>query len=700
MFNQEKTMITNTTAFAQPPASARTNALHVPLPLHALATALDLYLAKNHSTLQWHWQVAPHHPRATPWEQRLESERQALYTALFGTYDMENAKFLNWRRVSHGGQDWLLCAAMHRPGAISACNAPPTNLSDAACAAWVELQCLWLIVLSKTTASSWSDAFGPGASWFVGLRGNENWASAFKVQTHVVEHQRNATILSVTLTEQAFRQPSTNVLPSNPAARVGLGRGLLAWSNLYLGRKVPLTLRRPIFRPTTKDFWTIKWSYYNSISDALEAALKKAGIAAQVDVFIANHCWTAPKITPENLPAAPTIEVVNLAGIAQGWSTASVKEAIDRANDKAPLPGAAIALQWSVSVPQAHTSVLPTLVVQPSSLAEGETRCCWYIDANGSRQWVSTKEELVLPRMDGCAVDPYSGYKFSIGHGPLAVSPIQAIASSNAHAFAWAKTLRELLIQPWWLSNAPMLFPECLLPPQTFTVWHQTLDKDGRIGLVVLTFEWDAQTLQLKNSTRKRFANKQTFQQHYPLKPLRNGWWLEDEKNNRLEIATEPQHGFVLRGNKHLDTSSLRATIAKTRGPRKAKPGKVQKTVCDEVLSRSAKDQLLPYYTSPWPGVAPHTHKDTVYLQEQGQRLRIFVPPYGPLEALDGFRQFRVVRLWEETKGAYAPWSLSNKTPDLLYWYLRTLTWDLLQVKENSQMCLLEKMARECQIDM
>ena len=681
-------MMIDTSTLAHRPVEARTNTLRVPMPLRALASTLASFLTKNHPLLKWHWQPAPNHARKTPWEERLETEREELYTALFGDYDADNAKFLNWRRVEHAGQDWLLCSAMLKTNSTT-CNPPPKNLSDAACCAWVELQCLWLVVLSKPSISAWTDAFGPGASWYVGLRPNDGWASAFKVQTHVVAHSGKETVLSVTLKERAFRESAANAEPSSK-----VGSGLLAWSNLYLGHKVPLHFRRPIFDAKTKAFWDTKWSYYNSVSDALQTALLKVGLAPTPDTFTASHCWVGQKITPSDLPIAATISVANLSKAPSPTGNAVIEAAIRKA-----IPTQAPVLQWTSGVPTSHASTMPTLVVQPAALIEGEHRCCWFIDAKGNRQWVPSKEALLIPKSQGLTVDPYSGYKLSIGTGPIPTTPIQGIAATRTNKSVWGKTLRELLMQPWWLSSAPMAFPDCTLPQETFAVWHQTIDNKGIIGLVVLHLEWSGKELVLNRVVRQRLVSKATFQQQYPGKPVRNGWWMEDAQNNRLEISTETPHGFILRGNVHANTASLRASIAPTRGPRKAKEGKIQKLVSDEVLSRGVEAQLLPYYTSPWLDKVPYSHKSTVYLQEKDTELRAFVPPYVPLNKLDGFRQFRIVRFWDHAKGAYVPWTLSSGGPSLLHWYLRTLTHDLLQLKENSQMCMLEKMAQECQID-
>lgn len=681
-------MLIDTSTLAHQPVSARTNTLRVSMPLRTLASTLATLLNNTKPLLKWHWQQAPSHARGTPWEERLEKEREDLYTALFGDYDPVNAKFLNWRRVVHAGQDWLLCSVMLKTNS-TAFISPPKHLSDAACCAWVELQCLWLLVLSQPSASAWSDAFGPGASWYVGLRPNDGWASAFKVQTHVIAHSSTETVLSVTLTEKAFREPAAT---ANPSARVGAG--LLAWSNLYLGHKVPLRLRRPIFDAKTKEFWNIKWSYYNSLSDALQACLIKAGLVPTVDTFTASHCWIGPKLAVSDLPIASTINVANLSDSPSPVSNATLEAAIRKAiSTQAPI------LQWTTGLPKAHASSLPTLVVQPAALIEGEHYCCWFTDAAGNRQWVPSKEDLLLPKSQGLIVDPYSDYKLSVGSGPLPAAPIQGIAATRTNESVWEKTLRELLMQPWWLSNAPMVFPECTLPPEVFTVWHQQIDKKGTVGLVVLHLEWTGKELLLASVLRQHLPSKTTFQQQYPGKPVHNGWWMEDAHHNRLEVATETPHGFILRGNIHANTASLRAAIAPTRGPRKAEEGKTQKLVSDEVLSRGVQAQLLPYYTSPWLDKAPYKHKNTVYLQEKGIELRAFVPPYSSLNTLDGFRQFRVVRFWNHAKGAYVPWALSSGVPSLLHWYLRTLTHDLLQIKENSQMCMLEKMAQECQID-
>lgn len=677
-------MMIDVSTLAHHPVAARTNTLRVLVPLRTLASALTTFLTKHHPRLKWHWQPAPCHARVTPWEERLEKEREELYTALFGDYDPNNAKFLNWRRVEHAGQDWLLCSAMLKTDS-TACSPPPKNLSDAACSAWVELQCLWLVILSKPTASAWSDAFGPGASWYIGLRPNEGWASAFKVQTHVVAHSNTDTILSVTLTEQAFRESSAN---ADPATKVGAG--LLAWSNLYLGHKVPLRLRRRIFDARTSEFWNIKWSYYNSVSDALQGSLVKVGFVPTVDTFSATHCWVGAKVAPRDLPVSATLNVANISDCNNAVIEAAIRKATPL---QTPL------LQWTTTVPKTHASFLPTLVVQPAAVIDGEHRCCWFTDAQGNRQWVPSKEDLLHPKSQGLSVDPYSDYKLAIGSGALPMAPIQGIAATRTNESVWEKSMRELLMQPWWLSKVPMEFPDCTLPPETFAVWHETIDKKGTVGLVVLHMEWNGKELVLDRVVRQRLANKTTFQQQYPGQPIRNGWWLQDAQNNRLEVSTETPNGFILRGNTHANTASLRASIAPTRGPRKAKEGKTQKLVSDEVLSRGVEAQLLPYYTSPWLDKMPYTHKDTVYLQAKGTELRAFVPPYAPLSKLDGFRQFRIVRFWDHTKGAYVPWTLASNVPSLLHWYLRTLTYDLLQIKENSQMCMLEKMAQECQID-
>ncbi len=473
-------MLIDTSTFTQRPATARTNTLHVPIPLRTLASTLASFLTKNYPLLKWHWQPAPSHPRKTPWEERLETEREELYTALFGDYDPDNAKFLNWRRVEHAGQDWLLCSAMLKTNSTT-CNPPPKTLSDAACIAWVELQCLWLIILSKPSACAWSDTFGPGASWYVGLRSNEGWSSAFQVQTHVVVHSSAETVLSVTLTERAFHQSAAN---ADPSARVG--SGLLAWSNLLLGRKVPLHFRRPIFDAKTKAFWDIKWSYYNSVSDALQTALTKTGLVPTPDTFTASHCWVSPKITPSDLPIAATINVANLSKAPSPTGNAVIEAAIRKAiSTQAPV------LQWTSSIPRADQITLPTLVVQPAALVEGEHHCCWFTDAKGNRQWASSKDTLLLPKSLGLTVDPYSDYKLAIGSGPLPTMPIQGIAATRTNESVWEKTLRELLMQPWWLSSTPVALPDCTLPPQTFAVWHQTIDKKGTVGLVVLHVEWN-----------------------------------------------------------------------------------------------------------------------------------------------------------------------------------------------------------------
>ena len=690
-------MIIATKTLPTMPAKARTNTINIDKPLADVAAMLHCYLQKKHPQLRWHWEPAPSHPSNTRFEDRLNIEREIIYTSIFQMYDAADAQYLNWRRVRQANADWLLCAAYTAAAKVPHQLLPPpiTSLSKEALVAWTELLCLWLIILDKpNNAAAWSAACGPGAAWFVGLISNKTWSSAFRVNVHVVSDKNDCTELAIVLTEKHFINASQSAI--NPATRVGPS-ALLAWSNMFLGRKIPVRIRRAVFDVKTKTIWRTKWPYYNAMADALLEALTAAAIAPKAGVFCATHLWVDKKISSTDLPVLPAVNIIDLSFPHDPISRNRIEQEMQL---YAPKPIAASF--WSAALPPMQSTTTATLVVQPCQTLDGSNMHCWYMDASGLRQWVETKE--MLPKFNSAAlpptVDPYSQYKLGISAGSLDTKATQAIGTQSFNKNAWKKTMRELLIQAWWISRDSIVLSDCQLQTQDFHVWHLKINSKKGVGMVCITIHWDAflRELNVTNIYRNRFPNIATYQKQFPSQPARTGWWLEDIAKNRLEIATETPDGFVLRGDKHTNLASLLSCIAVSKGPRTADPGKKQKLISDEVLSRSAEAQLLPYYTNPGCRVAKVLHKDVVYLEEEGQRLRVFVPPYGPLESLDGFRQFRVVRLWDDNRKTYATWDLSTAVPDLLYWYLRTLTWDVLQVEENSQMSMLEKMAQECQI--
>lgn len=704
-------------ASSRPIAKARTNTIGIEASMHAVATQLYTQILALHPLLHWHWQPAPIHKGKSKYEDRLEAERKSIYTSIFGEYDIDNARYLRWRKVQHCGADWLLCAVYIEPastlGSTSSPRkpviiAPPfATMRSGTLAAWVEMLCLWLVILNKPPQpDAWSDTCGPGAAWYVGLQGTNKWASAFRVDIHAVEEyvflpSNTAplvrTKISLQLVEQLFvsasKPPKLNLATASgsavagavyPTTRIGTNAGpsILAWSRMHLGVRVPLRKRRVIFTPEIKKFWSMKWTYYNAVHDTLVASLQWISPAFTPEIFSATHRWCAPKISSGDLLALQTLDVVDLSFPHESLGRTSTGMWIHALS---PVPIGP--LTWKSSITAKHTSATPTLVVQPSRAIECDSYYCWYIDGTGNHQWVKQLSDLnTLPL--GTVIDPYSVYKMSLGPGPLDTKSIQAITMGNINKHVCGKVIRELLMQAWWIDRAPIQLADCTLAPQTFRLVHIRINEKKQIGLVRITFDWNDPHLSVVSIDRVRVPNSLTFSSLYPSYKLHNGWWLEDAKGNRLECSSQAQDGFILRGDKHPSIASLRACIAAPKDI--TSPGKS--------LSRSAKDELLPYYTSPGEGVAQWLHKDTVYLQEDGQRLRVFVPPYVPLKELDGFRQFRVVRRWSAETKEYLLWDLTKDTPDLLYWYLRTLTRDLLQLGDNSQMSILEKMAIECQV--
>lgn len=695
-------MLIDITTLAGNPSKARTNTLIVDLPLPGLAHALYAHLGTTHPYLHWHWQPAPTHTTNLKFEERLEAERQDIYITIFGHYDADNAKFLKWRRVRQGTQDWLLCAVYSNSASNTMSIQPPlfNNMGQAALTAWVELQCLWSLMLAQpVNQQAWSDTCGPGAAWYVGLQSKKGWSSAFRVDVHVAHNTSVTTHLGIVLVEQTFRdlpnatsaQTPTSIAPTT---RVGQRGQLLAWSRMYLGHRVPTKTRRPAYTPSIQQFWTMKWSYYNALSDALYQAITATGSVCSPEVFTASHVWTAPKITSSDVPPLAMLNVVDLS-----FANAPLDQAAALQSIGLGAPAGVRAVSWSNTLPPKGTHCTPTLVIQPSRMFNDVRQHCWYLDQQQSRQWVDSREKFpIFAALQKITVDPYSSYKMSLLSGPLDTRSSQAICIGNFNKHTWGKTMRELFMQSWWIGKAPMELPDCTLRPQTFAVVHVRKNQHGAIGVVHVHLEWTGAHLRVTNIVRQRFPNVATLHRSFPGISAVNAWWLQADNGDRLECTSESLLGFMLRGDKHPNVAALRACVATARGPRQAAPGKTQKLVSDPVLSRSAKDELLPYYSKPGVSVARYLHKHCVYLQEEGQRLRVFVPPYGPLESLDGFRQFRVVRLWSATSQSYATWGLNTATPDLLYWYLRTLTWDLLQLNENSQMSLLEKIAKECQM--